>query len=285
MNLPRPSKRFQTYNNRISEATQSAAMESMRVAAREAITDNDGDSNICAAFDGSWQKRSHVSKNGIVSATNMVTGKVLDIECLTKHCYQCHLKNKKDHVCKSNYSGVSGGMELAGVQAIFNRSVTQNGVRYVEYLGDGDSKAFQHVIQSKPYGDEVEIKKLECVGHIQKRMGARLRKLRQETKGKLDDEKPLGGKSRLTLNVIDELQTYYGLAIRRNVDSIDNMYTAVWATYFHKLSTDDKPRHELCPKGEDPWYKYQRSLITKEPYTHNPLPEAVMSFIKPIIFI
>ena len=33
------------------------------------------------------------------------------------------------------------------------------------------------LIQSKPYGDGVEIEKKECVGHIQKRMGCALRNL------------------------------------------------------------------------------------------------------------
>lgn len=47
----------------------------------------------------------------------------------------------------------------------------------VKYLGDGDSKGFQTVIKEKPYGDSVNIEKLECIGHMQKRMGSRLRTL------------------------------------------------------------------------------------------------------------
>ena len=42
------------------------------------------------------------------------------------------------------------------------------------------------------------IKKLECVGHIQKRMGNRLRNLRKSLKGtKLSDGKGIAGKGRL----------------------------------------------------------------------------------------
>lgn len=92
---------------------------------------------------------------------------------------------KRKHIekvsCTKNYSGTSGGMEVAGAVAIFNRSETEYGVRYVKYLGNGDSKGFASVVESAPYGT-AKIDKLECIGHIQKRMGSRLRKLRSENK-------------------------------------------------------------------------------------------------------
>lgn len=59
---------------------------------------------------------------------------------------------------------------------VFNNSVNRN-VRYVKYLGDGDSHGFMKVMDSKPYGDEVSIEKLECVNHVKERMGTRLRLL------------------------------------------------------------------------------------------------------------
>jgi hypothetical protein len=55
----------------------------------------------------------------------------------------------------------------------------------------------------------------------------------------------------------------------------------VWAIYFHKLSTDLKPQHSLCPSGEHSWCPYNRSLVTKEKYHHkHSLPEPVMLAIK-----
>ena len=44
---------------------------------------------------------------------------------------------------------------------------------------------------------------LGFVGHFQKRVGARLRKLKSEIKGKLSDGKPLTGKGPLTEKVIN----------------------------------------------------------------------------------
>jgi hypothetical protein len=152
---------------------------------------------------------------------------------MSKHCI-CPKKYENLHLesCTANYSGTSGGMECDGAIRIFKRSVPQYNVRYVDYLGDGDSHAFKSVLESKPYGDQVEIKKLECIGHIQKRMGTRLRELKKNCKKTmLADGKPLSGKGRLTNLAIDKLQLFYGLAIRRNCHSLTDMQTAVWATY------------------------------------------------------
>ena len=51
-------------------------------------------------------------------------------------------------------------------------------------------------------------------------MGSRLTKLKSKlAKTKLSDGKTIGGHGRLTDAAISEIQTYYGLAIRRNVKS------------------------------------------------------------------
>lgn len=132
-------------------------------------------------------------------------------------------------------------------------------MRYKYYLGDGDSKGFQSVVSSEPYGKDFVIDKLECVGHVQKRMGGRLRKLRRDMKGKiLSDGLKIGGKKgRLTDAVIDSLQNYYGLAIRRNTNDLEKMKKDVWATFFHKASTDENPQHNLC---DESWCNYMKCV-------------------------
>jgi hypothetical protein len=65
---------------------------------------------------------------------------------------------------------------------IFSPSEERNSLSYVKYIGGGDSRAFKAIIEIKPYED-IEIIKLECIGHIQKRMGKRLRNFRIEMKG------------------------------------------------------------------------------------------------------
>ena len=70
----------------------------------------------------------------------------------------------------------------------------------------------QNLIQMLLHMTGKEVKKLECVGHrqyLQKRLGARLRKLKTTNKSVLSDGKPIGGKGRLTDNMINKLQNYY----------------------------------------------------------------------------
>lgn len=62
------------------------------------------------------------------------------------------------------------------------------------HLGDGDSKGFQKVIDKKSYDGEITVDNLECIGHMQKQMGTRLRTLKPDMKGKkLDGGMPCGG--------------------------------------------------------------------------------------------
>jgi hypothetical protein len=51
-------------------------------------------------------------------------------------------------------------------------------------VSDGDSKAFSGV--EDVHGD-VKVEKIDCVGHVQKRIGKHLLKLKASAKGKLDD--------------------------------------------------------------------------------------------------
>ena len=90
-----------------------------------------------------------------------------------------------------------GSMEPEGAKRIIGRSISKHDLRYVNYLGDGDSASFKTVVNSHPYGD-MEIQKLECVGHVRKRLASRLRKLRTQTKDqKLSDGKHFSGAGRL----------------------------------------------------------------------------------------
>ncbi|GFS89427.1 uncharacterized protein TNCV_1809541 [Trichonephila clavipes] len=213
------------------------------------------------------------SKNGLVTVTSVDTGKVIDVEVFSKHCI-CPNKTKHLQNCKRNFEGYSGKMEVAGALSIFQRSQSLYNVRYTKYLGDGDSKAFTSIVENKVYGDHCSVKKLECIGHVMKRMGTRLRRLKTKMRGQqLSDGKPLCGRNRLTEAEIDRLQAYYGLAIRRNLSSVKDMQQAIWAIFLHKLSTHEKPQHGFCPSDSDTWCKFKkkqnclgRLTITKKVY-------------------
>ncbi|GFV20556.1 uncharacterized protein TNCV_2415461, partial [Trichonephila clavipes] len=144
---------------------------------------------------------------------------------------------------KRNYVGSSGAMEIQGVSKIFNGHYLYIMLDILHYLGDGDCKAFDVVKKKKHLWKLISIEKLECINHVMKRMGTRLRRLKAQLKGQiLSDGKCLSGKNRLTEH-FDNLQSYYGSAIRRNHSSVQNMRQAIWATFLHKLSTDEYPQH------------------------------------------
>ena len=117
-------------------------------------------------------------------------------------------------------------------------------------------------------------------------MGTRLRNLKKNSdKKKLDYGKTIGGQERLTGKVIDQLTTYYGNAIRDNTDSVEDMKNAIWATYYHKISTDQSPQHHLCPKGENSWCKWQKAKAQKKLkgfHRTGSIPTVVMEQRKPM---
>ncbi|GFT92245.1 uncharacterized protein TNCV_4092831 [Trichonephila clavipes] len=125
--------------------------------------------NIAVAVDGIWQKRGYTSLNGVVTVTSIDTGKVIDVDTLSKYCTCKNLPfHEKD--CKRNYVGSSGVMEIQCVSKIFQRSLSLHNARYITYLGDGDCKAFDAVKRKNIYGNEYPIEKLECIGHVMKCM-------------------------------------------------------------------------------------------------------------------
>ncbi|GFS80951.1 uncharacterized protein NPIL_62581 [Nephila pilipes] len=99
MNLPPPPAKFERYNDILLHSLIKVSRESMRNAVEDTVKNNNSNRDITAAFDGSWQKRGHTSLNGVVSATCLETGKVLDFEWLSKYCFKCKNKNNKDHTC------------------------------------------------------------------------------------------------------------------------------------------------------------------------------------------
>lgn len=166
-------------------------------------------------------------------------------------------------------------MEVTAITEMFTVSQEKYGVKYGNYIGDGDSKTFKAIVDLNPYGDDFPVIKSECIGHIEKRMGSRLRNVKKTNK--------LGGKGKLTDSLINKLTKYYGLAIKRNIDSVENMKKDIMAKYLHMISTNDNPKHENCPKGEDTWCKYNLAKISGVQYDHPaPLHKEVASNILPI---
>ena len=66
-------------------------------------------------------------------------------------------------------------MEAAGAIDIFNESIDKNNLIYREYRGDGDTSSFKEVVDTNPYEKYDAIpSKVECIGHVQKRLGNKI---------------------------------------------------------------------------------------------------------------
>lgn len=145
--------------------------------------------------DGSWKKRGFQSLFGVTTLIGYFSGKVVDLMVKSSLCNQCALKkqtlNTEDYLmwyeehadnCSKTHEGSAGKMEVVSVIEMFQRSEEKYGVKYSNYIGDGDAKTFKELLSAKPYGDDLIVTKSECIGHVQKRMGSRLRNIKKSQK-------------------------------------------------------------------------------------------------------
>ncbi|GFV92980.1 uncharacterized protein TNCV_3426921 [Trichonephila clavipes] len=113
----------------------------------------DGTRNcIAVSGDGTWKTRGHTTLVGVSTLLGAECGK----------------RNTSPFAKKKNHNGSAGQMEVSGMNTIFFRSEHKHGLIYKQYIGDGDTKTYMSLVEKKPYGDSIEIEKIECVGYVQK---------------------------------------------------------------------------------------------------------------------
>ena len=129
------------------------------------------------SMDGTWQKRGHSSKIGVVFAVSVRTGEVLDYEVKSLICKECSLhehcdKQSPDYLawkeshrrhCEVNHQGSSEEMESLGAIDIFSRSIEKRKVMYSTFVNDGDSSCFGKVKakMEELYGESYPVVKEE----------------------------------------------------------------------------------------------------------------------------
>lgn len=266
---------------------QLVAMECVeKLYAKEGIQkDNDEILNIDVSFDGTWLTSGHKSHTGAAFIMDIPSGLALDFKVPRNFCRLCTInKKKKDEKsfeewhrtthaekCHLNFSGLSGAMETEGAVRMWGRS-EDKGLRFVTFLGDGDSSSYKAVTDMNegkgPYKDVI-VKK-ECINHVQKRMGTRLRKLKEDLKeerttktGKVIKRSLVGGKHQLTDKQIDAYQRYFGKAIRDSEGT--NTTTIKWkimSGFWHSISTDENPHHFQCDPS---WCVFKKASLENKP--------------------
>jgi hypothetical protein len=224
--------------------------------------------SIDVSFDGTWMTRGYRSHIGAAFVMDCDTGFVIDYEILCNFCEVCIKKEKslspadftawklthKD--CRKNYNGKSGSMETEAARRMWSRSETL-GYRYITFVGDGDSSAFNAVKAlndgAGPYPDPVL--KEECLNHVSKRLGTRLRNLKKDLRkpvttktGKIMQRSVLGGAGGMTDESIDKLTRHYGQNVRAHppTGSAADLRTSILATFYHARSTEDDQHHSTC---------------------------------------
>ena len=125
-----------------------------------------------------WREPRFLSLNGLVTLIASVSSKCVKCRVLTKPCSSCSSwELRKDtepelyekflefYKCLINHTGSAGSMETAGLVDCFMSSAETRELPYTDCIGDGDSKVYLDIVKN----DSV-VEKLECVGHIQKRV-------------------------------------------------------------------------------------------------------------------
>lgn len=296
MDLPPPVEQssYDKIVSNIHAASSTVCQLSCMKAVKEEqqlTTEKNLDSNkLTVSGDGTWKKRGFTSLFGVSTLIGWLSGKVLDIYVKSSFCKSCEYwaskintaeyeewKMEHEETCSINHEGSAGKMEVESMKEMFSRSVERYNVMYTNYIGDGDSKTYRGLLDLKLYGD-VEVTKKECIGHVQKRMGSRLRQCVKKNKG-------ISGRNKLTGKLIDKLTIHYGLAIRRNSNSVEEMEKVIWATFNHYSSTDTEPNHKFCPQGTDSWCGWQKAKAEGNLHLYHhqyTLPPNVLIALKPI---
>lgn len=118
---------------------------------------------------------------------------------------------------------------------MFSRSEKEFSVKYTNYIDDNDSKTFE-AIDLQPYSENQTVRKIECVAHVEKRMGTRLKNIKEKEK--------LEGHGQLTDRLIQKLTKFYGFAIRRHPDSVNEIKKTVKYLLSHMFNKN--LQHQYC---------------------------------------
>ena len=143
-------------------------------------------------------------------------------------------------------------------------------------MGDANSKVQKSTVEEAVCGDN-EVTKLECVGHVQKRLDSRLQSLKRLGKACPNDDKSIRGAGRLKNNTIDKIQVCYGEQVETIHTTFKTWKMLSWPFGITiSQSTDDSPENDLCQNGNHSWCGYQRDqAMETSDYQHShPFPRA-----------
>ena len=136
---------------------------------------------ITVIVDEGWSKRSHRhsynAKSGVAIVIGSETKGILHIGVRNKYCTTCTQGIPKEkHKRFKNWEESSSQMQPDILLEAFQQAERVHGVRYMRFIGDGDSSVHSTLIQGVA-GWGRHIKKLECANHACKCYRSALEKI------------------------------------------------------------------------------------------------------------
>lgn len=138
------------WHKRLADAMAEAGREEKRLAEEKGEL-HEGVPAITVIIDGGWSKRSHRhsynAKSGVAIILGRRTGKLLHIGIRNKYCTACTQGVPKEkHDCYKNWDQSSSQMETDIILEGFQQAETSHGLRYTQFVGDGDSSVYPTLI-------------------------------------------------------------------------------------------------------------------------------------------
>jgi len=317
---PSASSSWDKHNSTISSALQVVLEREYANAAtklRECLrkddssvpVDNNSIIDVVVSYDGTWHHRGFKSSQDVGVVISVDTGEALDAKVISKTCEICQRskldksstdfetrqqQHKDSGNCFCNFDGPSTGMETAAAKCMWSRSIAKHNMRYVAILSNGDNKTLQALNELKPYGQDTEITKLECVNHIHKRMGTGLRNLLKT------NPNIRVGSGGLTAQMINKLSSYYRKHIMDHTtlskdpddiqEAVKKMKVNILASLHHSVQNQDpEEQHKFCMDPSVNWCKHKKSLNDLTSLQHqkdrlkkNKLPESFLIHMQPL---
>ena len=149
---------------------------------------------ITVLVDAGWSKRTHKHTYNALSGVGVIFGqqteKLLYLGVCNKFCASCKRGTEHNHTCFKNWQESSSSMEKHIILTGFKVAKKQHGVRYMKFIGDGDSSVYPSLVAGVP-GWGYAINKQECANHALKCYRASLEQL-------VKDKPQYKGKHKLT---------------------------------------------------------------------------------------
>ena len=198
------------------------------------------------------------------------TKKLLYIGVRNKFCSACEKKgSNKEHECFRNWDGSSSSMESDIILEGFRMAEKQHGLRYTNFIGDGDSSVHTTLISGVP-GWGHAITKQECANHAVKCYRSALENL-------VKDKPHYKGRHKLTEGQRKRLASAVRCAIIMRSNDVDTkkvekrraaflLQEDILNSVYHCFGSHHKCKADYCKK-----------LRSKQPSVLSPTKDAVGS--------